>query len=50
MHLARKEMTVALDAIVEHFPRLCLLGDPAEAAPRGVIVRGPKALPVALCE
>jgi cytochrome P450 len=48
MHLARKEMAVALDAIIDHFPDLRLLGDPIHAAPSGAIVRGPKTLPVAL--
>ncbi len=48
MHLARKEMAVALDAIIDHFPKLRLLGDPLSSAPSGAIVRGPKTLPVAL--
>jgi cytochrome P450 len=48
MHLARKEMAVALDAIIDHFPTLRLLGDPLQSAPSGAIVRGPKSLPVAL--
>ncbi|MBW2290690.1 MAG: cytochrome P450 [Deltaproteobacteria bacterium] len=48
MHLARKEMAVALDAIIDHFPNLHLRGDPTRAAPCGAIVRGPKTLPVAL--
>ncbi len=48
MHLARKEMAVALDAIIDHFPNLSLRGDPTRAAPHGAIVRGPRSLPVAL--
>ena len=48
MHLARKEMAVALDAIIDHFPKLRLLGNPQRSAPCGAIVRGPKTLPVAL--
>jgi cytochrome P450 len=48
MHLARKEMGVALDAIIDHFPKLRLLGDPMRSAPSGAIVRGPKILPVSL--
>lgn len=48
MHLARKEMAVALGAIIEHFPGLRLLGDPGDSAPSGALVRGPKTLPVAL--
>jgi cytochrome P450 len=48
MHLARKEMAVALDAIAERFPRLRLLGAPRDSAPSGALVRGPKTLPVAL--
>jgi cytochrome P450 len=48
MHLARKEMAVALDAVIDHFPKLRLLGDPIQSAPSGAIVRGPKSLPVAL--
>ena len=48
MHLARKEMAVALDAIIDHFPRLRLIGDPIRSAPQGALVRGPKTLPVTL--
>ncbi len=48
MHLARKEMAVALDAIIDHFPGLRLRGDPRDSAPSGALVRGPKTLPVAL--
>jgi len=48
MHLARKEMAVALDAIIDHFPKLRLIDDPVRCAPTGAIVRGPKTLPVAL--
>jgi cytochrome P450 len=48
MHLARKEIRVALDALLEAFPSLRLLGNPIDSAPRGALVRGPQTLPVAL--
>jgi cytochrome P450 len=47
MHLARKEMRVALDAIAERFPGLRLL-DPDAALPTGAVLRAPERLPVAL--
>lgn len=47
MHLARKEMRVALDAIALRFPGLRLL-DPEAALPTGAVLRAPERLPVAL--
>lgn len=47
MHLARKEIAVALDVLLERHPRL-RLADPAAAQPRGATVRGPTHLPVRL--
>jgi cytochrome P450 len=47
MHLARKEMHVALDAIAERFPGIRLL-DPDAALPIGAVLRAPERLPVAL--
>ncbi len=46
MHLARKEIATALDVLIERVPTLRLVGDPAESAPRGAIVRGPGRLRV----
>ncbi|MEQ9395241.1 cytochrome P450 [Haliea sp.] len=46
MHLARRQLAVALDVILERLPGLQLL-DPEAAAPRGAILRGPVRLPVA---
>lgn len=48
MHLARRSLRVALDALLEAFPELQLEGDPAESAPRGATLRGPARLPVRL--
>lgn len=48
MHLARKSLGVALDALAERLPGMRLLGDPLESAPTGATVRGPDRLPVAL--
>lgn len=48
MHLAHKEIAVALDALAESFPRLRLRGEPLESAPQRAIVRGPQRLLVAL--
>jgi len=48
MHLARKSLGVALDALTERLPGLRLLGDPVDSAPSGATVRGPDRLPVAL--
>ncbi|MBK6289419.1 MAG: cytochrome P450 [Gammaproteobacteria bacterium] len=45
MHLARKQMAVALDVLVERLPRLQLV-EPAAALPIGTVLRGPAALPV----
>lgn len=47
MHLARKEMLVGLEALLERFPELRLL-DADAAAPWGATVRGPRAIPVRL--
>jgi len=47
MHLARKEMRVALDAIALRFPGLRLL-DVEAALPTGAVLRAPERLPVAL--
>jgi cytochrome P450 len=46
MHLARMEMKVALDAVLERLPGLCL--DPEAETPRivGTAFRSPEALPV----
>ena len=46
MHLARRQLAVALDVILERLPGLQLL-DPEAAVPRGAILRGPARLPVA---
>ncbi|MBP8925450.1 MAG: cytochrome P450 [Pseudomonadales bacterium] len=45
MHLARKQMAVALDVLIERLPRLRLL-QPGTAVPTGTVLRGPAALPV----
>ena len=45
MHLARKNLAVAVAVLIERFPRLRLV-DPHEAEPRGVAPRGPLALRV----
>lgn len=47
MHLARKEMLVALEVLLDRFPDLALL-DAEAARPRGATVRGPAVLPVRL--
>ena len=47
MHLARKELAVALDVLCELFPDMHLL-DAAEAQPTGTVLRGPQTLRVAL--
>jgi cytochrome P450 len=47
MHLARKEMRVALDVLAERFPDLRLL-DREASIPMGAVLRGPERLPVAL--
>jgi cytochrome P450 len=48
MHLARRSLAVALDALAERLPGMRLLGDPIESAPSGATVRGPDRLPVEL--
>jgi cytochrome P450 len=48
MHLAKKELSIALDVLIDRFPKLRLQGDPQASAPTGAIIRGPKTLPVAL--
>jgi cytochrome P450 len=47
LHLARKEIRVATEVLLERFPRLALADEPA-ARPRGTTIRGPAALPVTL--
>jgi cytochrome P450 len=47
MHLARKELAVALDVLCERLPDMRLL-DAAEAQPTGTVLRGPASLRVAL--
>jgi cytochrome P450 len=46
MHLARKNLTVALQVLVERLPRPRLL-DEAAALPRRTVLRSPAALRVA---
>lgn len=46
MHLARRQLAVALDVLMERLPDLHLL-DADAARPRGAILRGPARLPVA---
>jgi cytochrome P450 len=45
MHLARKELVVALEVLLERLPKLQLL-DLDAAQPRGTVLRGPQALHV----
>ena len=47
MHLARRQLAVALDVILERLPGLQLREREA-ASPRGAILRGPARLPVRL--
>jgi len=47
MHLARKELAVALDVLCERAPGLRLL-DPDASLPVGTVLRGPERLPVEL--
>src|SRR5262245_6925341 len=47
LHLARRELRVALDALGERFPGLSLL-DREAAVPVGAVLRAPERLPVAL--
>ena len=44
MHLAQKNLRVALRVLCERLPRLKLV-DPVAHAPRGILLRGPTALP-----
>ena len=46
MHLAKKSLAVALDALADRFPDLRLSGDPDASAPTGATVRGPDRLTV----
>lgn len=43
MHLARKQLAVVLDVLLERLPNLSL-GDVAAAAPSGTVLRGPQTL------
>ncbi|MBW2160296.1 MAG: cytochrome P450 [Deltaproteobacteria bacterium] len=45
-HLARKELSLVLDVVLERLPNLVLL-DPDASQPVGAIIRGPHTLPVA---
>ncbi len=45
MHLARRQLAVALDVLAQRMPGLHLRDEPA-ARPRGAILRGPATLPV----
>jgi cytochrome P450 len=45
MHLARKELALVLDVVLERLPNLKLL-DPEAAQPVGAVMRGPRTLPV----
>ena len=45
-HLARKELALVLDVVLERLPNLVLL-DQEAAQPSGAVIRGPHALPVA---
>ena len=45
MHLARKELALVLDVVLERLPNLKLL-DPEAGQPVGAVMRGPKTLPV----
>ena len=47
MHLARKEMRIALGVLCERFPRM-RLADPLGARPAGTVLRAPPALRVTL--
>jgi cytochrome P450 len=44
MHLAQKNLRVALGVLAQRLPRLRLL-DPEACAPRGILLRGPRSLP-----
>jgi cytochrome P450 len=45
MHLARKELALVLDVVLERLPNLKLL-DPEAGRPIGAVMRGPQTLPV----
>ncbi len=45
MHLARRQLAVALDVLLERMPELRLV-DPEDAVPRGTLLRGPARLAV----
>jgi cytochrome P450 len=45
MHLARKELALVLDVVLERLPNLKLL-DPEAGQPVGAVMRGPRTLPV----
>jgi cytochrome P450 len=45
MHLARKELALVLDVVLERLPKMRLL-DPDGAQPVGAVMRGPQTLPV----
>ncbi|MEE4660291.1 MAG: cytochrome P450, partial [Halieaceae bacterium] len=45
MHLARKQLAVVLDVLIERLPGL-QLSDPQAAQPSGTVLRGPVTLPV----
>ena len=45
MHLARRQLAVALDVLLERLPGL-RLADPEDAVPRGALLRGPARLAV----
>jgi cytochrome P450 len=45
MHLARRQLAVALDVLLERMPELRLV-DPEDAVPRGALLRGPARLAV----
>jgi cytochrome P450 len=46
MHLARRELALVLDVVLERLPNLTLL-DPEAAQPSGAVIRGPLTFPVA---
>jgi cytochrome P450 len=48
MHLARRSLRVALDALLDAFPELAHQGEVTASAPRGATLRGPARLPVEL--
>jgi cytochrome P450 len=47
MHLARKELALVLDVVLERLPNLKLL-DPKAGRPVGAVMRGPQTLPVGI--